>query len=106
MEEAYETAQVELTLVTNKLEKSYTDKNIIQRSKTQIVSHFKFMSTADKVEKVGGAVNSVVGAIAKFQSGDTLEIVSGSLDITTAILDFAPPPFSIVAGKLVHTPCI
>ena len=61
--------------------------------------NINLMSDHDFIDKTAGVVKSVVGAIPKFKSGETLEIFSGSLDIATAILDFAPPPSSIIAGK-------
>ena len=87
---------------TNNLEKTITNKNIAEKSYSQVVENFNLMSTADKVDKNAEVVNGVEGYITKFQSDDSLEVMSGALDIATALLSFVPPPFSMVTGNCLY----
>ena len=84
--------------VSKKAVEAIHNKNKVNKTKSKVKKHFKTMSKSDGVAKTANAVSSVVGAVPKFTSGNALEVVSGVLDIATAILDFAPPPFSIIAG--------
>ena len=60
----------------------------------------KGMSASDGIAKAANAVGAVVGAVSKFSSGDAMNIVSGVLDIVSAIADFLPPPASLIANAI------
>ena len=96
----YDSVLNEVRVKSNNLEKTYTNRNMLKRAKNQVKRHFKTMSNTDKLSKVSTVVGSCVGAVPKFQSNDPLQITSGVLDIATSILDFAPPPFSLIAGTI------
>ena len=96
----YDSVLNEVRVKSNNLEKTYTNRNMLKRAKNQVKRHFKTMSNTDKLSKVSTTFGSCVGAIPKFQSNDPLQITSGVLDIATSILDFAPPPFSLIAGTI------
>ena len=80
------------TVVANK------NKDIIKRAGNKIRKNFKMISNPQKLQKATAAIGAVASAIPKFQSGNVLNIISGTLDIATAILEFLPPPASIIAG--------
>ena len=58
------------------------------------------MASADNLNKAATAAGGVASAIGKFQSADTMEVVSGILDITGAIAQFLPPPASILTESI------
>ena len=98
-EEIYAEATTELRATTAKLETSVTKQNILERAKGSLERNLQMMSNEDMIAKSTAVVGSVVGAVSKFESGNALECVSGALDIATAVLDFAPPPFSLISGN-------
>ena len=95
----------EITIAKDKLEKS-TDKSekklgVMRRYKNKVMRGIQIMSNTDKVAKVSKAVGGLVVAIGKFQSNDVKTIFSGVADVTSILLDFLPPPASIIGGMYI-----
>ncbi len=50
--------------------------------------------------KVGSAMDSVSTSIKKFSSGEPAHVISGILDVTTAISEFLPTPANAIMGPI------
>ena len=74
--------------------------SIMKHYKEEAVRRFNGMTSVDKMTKAAAGAERTASAIQKFTTGDTLQIVSGVLDITAAISEVLPPPASVITGTL------
>ena len=67
---------------------------------SETVRRLKGISTVDALTKTTVAAESITSAIGKFEQGGALNVVSGVVDITSAVATILPPPASIVTETL------
>ncbi len=63
-------------------------------------NYLKSQSKTELIGKVGAAVESISTSIEKFSSGEPSNVISGILDVTTAISEFLPPPANAIMGPI------
>ena len=90
----------EITIAKDNYEKSKNKVGVMKTYKNKVIRGLKIMSNTDRIAKASKAVGGIVAAIGKFQSNDALTIVSGVADVVSTLMDFLPPPASIVGGML------
>ena len=99
-EDIMKATQKEVRSVSNKIDIANKNRNVMKKAWNEVNRGFKMMTGNEKLQKTSLAIGSIAGAVPKFQSGNALQIVTGTMEIATAILDFFPPPASTLAGTL------
>ncbi len=75
-------------------------KSYLKKKLAKTKQYLKSQSKTAIVGKIGSAMGSVSTAIGKFASNEPKNIVSGILDVTTAISEFLPPPGNAIMGPI------
>lgn len=88
----------------NMLEKKRIDAaangNVIKAHFKNTKRYIKGMSNMQKLDKASKAVTNIASAVPKLTSGEPEQIISGALDIVTAVSNFLPPPASVITGTI------